>query len=141
MATSPSQAAGPAGKQLAHDSLEAHYCVLNHVTKVLGYEKMPTVNDFCWDVVHEHFLSQTGYHVSMGTDFGALVYTSSSYAIACQHLGMIDVDELNAYIDTRSGYLIYLDHPKDKQLPNKVPIYDKDYVTFRDLLKTLELLQ
>lgn len=135
------------GKHISPYSVEAMSIAVNYLRIVKGYPKIPTSRQFCMDIIHTYLDDVLGkdeegnqIQVSQGFDYAdsGLITGSSIYGIACEHMGFItDTDTLD-YISMRSGIKLYLDTECQSTVCESD--YTKDYITFRDLLKTLDVI-
>lgn len=138
------QAESRRGVRASPFSFKAIFAVLYHVFVTCGYTNLPTVEDFCWDVVRKHIRDQLGIDDHMGFmyDRADLILSSSDYAIAAQRLGRVLDPEMKAYTDGRGGGRFYLswytwigsEHPTLDQC------VESDYIVFRDVIRTLDML-
>jgi hypothetical protein len=124
-------------------SFRAIFTVLYHIFVACGYTVLPTVEDFCWDVVREHIREVMNIEDHMGFmyDTRELVLSSSNYAIAAQRLGRILDPEMKEYTARRGGSRFYLSFNKwIGDTPTLEQQIASDYIVFRDVIRTLDML-
>jgi hypothetical protein len=104
----------------------------------------PSVEKFCQYIIDEHVDTQMGERFVMGTPFDIpeLMFTSGNYCIAAQKLGLVTDEKMNEYANTRGGSWIYIDSYKwNDREPSFMEMYSSDYITFRQMLDTLKLIE
>jgi len=71
-------------------------------------------------------------------NYGEHVTASTTYGIACEALGLLDVEDA-MYIKERGGRVYYIDAPKWAEGDN-IGILTSDYFCGRDLIKFLRIM-
>lgn len=131
------------GKRVSPYSADAICAVRIALSQHYGFDYVPTVEEFCMSIINTHIEDFIGddFNVAVTYDLPQLMLTSSNYSICVQHLDMINDEELYEYATSRGGSWIYMDAIYwNGRTPTTEQAYESDYITFRQMLDTLELM-
>lgn len=130
------------GKHLSPYNMMSVITTVDYIRNVMGYDKIPTTKEFCMNLIHTHVENTLGVKVSHGFiyDSSELILSSTIYGIVCEHLGLIEETNKTMldYVARRSGKVLYV--PPYNGEDDCDNVFVKDYITFRDLLKTLDAI-
>ena len=134
----------PQGHQVSPLSSAAIYAVMKYIRDNYDFgERIPSVEEFCEHIITKHIETHLDGHFGMGTPFDLpeLMLSSGNYCIAAQRLGRVHDHEMNDYANTRGGIWIYMDSYKwEGRQPSFNEVYRSDYITFRQMLDTLQFI-
>lgn len=130
------------GKRIAFDSKEAILCAEFVLYVIFGYDFIPTPDIFCRNYMNQICIEETGVGIRADTNHIALS-KSSDYGICALYLGVITDNDTMNYINSRCGSKFNANPKLFSKLDHELTFeerYSSDYLTMRDLIKTIDLL-
>jgi len=135
------------GKNLDTYSIFSIFIVLYHVFYEEGRSQLPTSDDYSTDIVYRHIYRETvkkgeaiSYLPNNEVDYKKYMDTSIDYSICCVHAGLLKDENSLLDIVNENGKSFYKDSPRWHKMPTDDTISMSDYITLRQFLKVLDLI-